>query len=85
MEFMPWKTFGRIIERHRGDAGVRTLGCAAVFRAMAFAQLTWRESLRDIDVCLNANHSKLFHMRLKSVPARSTLSDALNQGDWRIY
>ncbi len=85
MEFMPWKTFGRIIERHRGDAGVRTLGCADVFRVMAFAQLTWRESLRDIEVCLTANHAKLFHMGLKGIPARSTLSDALNQRDWRIY
>ena len=85
MEFMPWKTFGRIIERHRGDAGVRTLSCADVFRVMAFAQLTWRESLRDIEVCLTANHTKLFHMGLKGIPARSTLSDALNQRDWRIY
>jgi hypothetical protein len=85
MEFMPWKTFGRIIERHRGDAGIRTLSCADVFRVMAFAQLTWRESLRDIEVCLTANHAKLFHMGLKGVPARSTLSDALNQRDWRIY
>jgi transposase len=85
MEYVPWKTFGRIIERHRGDAGVRTLGCADVFRVMAFAQLTWRESLRDIEVCLAANHTKLFHMGLKGIPARATLSDALNQRDWRIY
>jgi hypothetical protein len=85
MEFVPWKTFGRIIERHRGDAGVRTLGCADLFRVMAFAQLTWRESLRDIEVCLNANRAKLFHMGLKNVPARSTLSDALNLRDWRIF
>lgn len=85
MEYVPWKTFGRIIERHSGDAGVRTLSCADVFRVMAFAQLTWRESLRDIEVCLAANQTKLFHMGLKGVPARSTLSDALNQRDWRIY
>ena len=85
MEFVPWKTFGRIIERHHGDAGVRTLGCADLFRIIAFAQLTWRESLRDIEVCLSANRGKLFHMGLKNVPARSTLSDALNQRDWRIY
>ena len=85
MEFVPWKTFGRIIERHRGDAGVRTLGCADLFRIMAFAQLTWRESLRDIEACLAANRGKLFHMGLKNVPARSTLSDALNLRDWRIY
>ena len=85
MEYVPWKTFGRIVERHSGDAGVRTLDCADVFRVMAFAQLTWRESLRDIEVCLAANQAKLFHMGLKGVPARSTLSDALNQRDWRIY
>ena len=85
MEFVPWKTFGRIIERHKGNAGVRTLDCADLFRVMAFAQLTWRESLRDIEVCLTSNQAKLFHMGLKAPPARSTLSDALNQRDWRIY
>src|ERR1019366_1081405 len=85
MEYVPWKTFGRIIARHGGDAGVRTLGCADLFRVMAFAQLTWRESLRDIEVCLAANQSKLFHMGLPGVPARSTLADALNLRDWRIY
>jgi hypothetical protein len=85
MEYVPWKTFGRIIDRHGGDAGVRTLSCADLFRGMAFAQLTWRESLRDIEVCLTANQAKLFHMGMKGVPARSTLSDALNLRDWRIY
>ena len=62
MEFVPWKTFGRIIERHKGNAGVRTLDCADLFRVMAFAQLTWRESLRDIEVCPTSNQPKLFHM-----------------------
>ena len=81
MEFVPWKTFGRVIQRRHGNAGVRTLNC----RVMAFAQLTWRESLRDIEVCLTANRAKLFHMGLKNEPARSTLSDALNLRDWRIY
>ena len=85
MEYVPWKTFGRIIERHAGDAGVRTLDCADLFRVMAFAQLTWRESLRDIEACLQANHTKLFHMGLRGAPARSTLSDALNDRDWHIY
>src|SRR5271157_2248354 len=85
LEFLPWKTFARIIERHRGDAGVRTLGCADLFRVLAFAQLTWRESLRDVEACLAANHMKLFHMGFPGVPARSTLSDALQQRDWRIY
>jgi len=85
MEFVPWKTFSRIIDRHHGDAGVRTLNCADVFRIMAFSQLTWRESLRDIESCLTAHHKKLFHMGIKNIPARSTLADALNNRDWRIY
>ncbi|HEY2295084.1 MAG TPA: IS4 family transposase [Thermoanaerobaculia bacterium] len=85
MEFVPWKTFGRIVERHKGDAGVRTLSCADLFRVMAFAQLTWRESLRDIEACLAANQTKLFHMGMKAPPARSTLADALERRDWRIY
>ena len=85
MEYVPWKTFGRIIDRHGGDTGVRTLSCADLFRVMAFAQLTWRESLRDIEVCLTANQAKLFHMGMRGVPARSTLADALNLRDWRIY
>ena len=79
MEFVPWKTFGRVIERHKGDAGARTLGCADLFRIMAFSQFTWRESLRDIEVCLEANQSKLFHMGIATPPARSTLADALNR------
>jgi hypothetical protein len=85
MEFVPWKTFGRIVERYKGDAGVRTLTCADLFRIMAFSQLTWRESLRDIEVCLEANQAKLFHMGIAAPPARSTLADALNLRDWRIY
>ena len=52
MEYVPWKTFGRIIDRHGGDAGVRTFTRADLFRVMAFAQLTKRESLRDIEVCM---------------------------------
>ena len=84
MEFVPWKAFGRIITKHNGDRGVRTLSCADLFRVLAFSQLTWRESLRDIEACLAANQTKLFHMGLQS-PARSTLADALNMRDWRIY
>ena len=85
MEFVPWKTFGRIIAKHKGDCGVRTLSCADLFRILAFSQLTWRESLRDIEACLAANRTKLFHMGLAQPPARSTLADALNMRDWRIY
>ena len=85
MEYVLRKNFGRIIQRYAGDAGVRTLDCADLFRVMAFSQLTWRESLRDSEVCLQANHVKLFHMGLSGAPTRSTLADALNQRDWRIY
>ncbi len=60
MEFVPWTSFTRIVQRHGGDSGVRTLSCAEQFRAMAFAQLTWRESLRDIEASLSANASKLY-------------------------
>jgi len=55
MEFVPWTSFARIVQRHGGNAGVRSLSCAEQFRAMAFAQLTWRESLRDIEASLSAN------------------------------
>jgi hypothetical protein len=85
MEYVPWKNFSRIIDRHNGDAGVRTLGCADLFRVMVLSQLTWRESLRDIEACLLSNQAKLFHMGLKSTPARTTLADALNSRDWHIY
>jgi hypothetical protein len=85
MEFVPWKTFGRIVTKHNGDCSVRTLSCADLFRVLAFSQLTWRESRRDIEACLAANQTKLFHMGLAQPPARSTLADALNMRDWRIY
>src|ERR1035437_3732332 len=62
MDFLPWSTFTRIVARYGGDARVRTLYCAEQYRAMAFAQLTYRESLRDIEVCLSAQASKLYHM-----------------------
>ena len=62
MDFLPWSTFTRIVARYGGDAGVRTLCCAEQYRAMAFAQLTYRQSLRNIEVCLSAQTSKLYHM-----------------------
>ena len=62
MEFVPWTSFARIVQRHGGNAGVRSLSCAEQFRAMAFAQLTWRESLRDIEASLSANSTKLYAM-----------------------
>ena len=85
MEFMPWTSFARIVHRYRGNAGVRALSCAEQFRAMAFAQLTWRESLRDIEVSLSANASKLYAMGFRVAVKRSTLADANESRDWRIW
>ena len=85
MDFLPWKTFHRIVARHGGDKGVRTLTCAEQFRAMAFAQLTYRESLRDIEACLQAQAAKLYHMGFREPVARSTLADANELRDWRIW
>jgi hypothetical protein len=85
MEFLPWTTFQRIVERYRGDRRARTLRCAEQFRCLAFAQLTYRESLRDIEVCLSAQRDKLYHMGLRQAVSRSTLADANESRDWRIY
>jgi len=85
MDFLPWKTFHRIVARHGGDKGVRSLTCAEQFRAMAFAQLTYRESLRDIEACLLAQAAKLYHMGFREPIRRSTLADANESRDWRIY
>jgi hypothetical protein len=85
MQFVPWTSFTRIVQRHAGDCGVRTLSCAEQFRAMAFAQLTWRESLRDIEASLSANAGKLYAMGFRSAVKRSTLADANESRDWRIW
>lgn len=85
MDFVPWKTFGRIVARYDGDRGVRTLKCAELLRVLMFAQLTYRTSLREVEVCLSAQAGKLYHMGLRQPPARSTMSDALARRDWRIY
>ncbi len=85
MEFVPWTSFARIVQRHGGNAGVRSLSCTEQFRAMAFAQLTWRESLRDIEASLSANSTKLYAMGFRSAVKRSTLADANESRDWRIW
>lgn len=85
MDFLPWTTFGRIVNRYGGNRYVKSLTCAEQFRVMAFAQLTWRESLRDIEVCLSAQSSKLYHMGFRQQIRRSTLADANNRRDWRIH
>jgi len=85
MDFLPWKTFHRIVARYGGDYRVRTLTCAEQLRCMAFAQLTYRESLRDIEACLSAQAAKLYHMGFRQPVNRSTLADANESRDWRIY
>lgn len=85
MDFLPWKTFHRIVDRWDGDRYVKSMTCADQFRVMAFAQLTYRESLRDIEVCLSAQAAKLYHMGLRHGIKRSTLADASETRDWRIH
>jgi IS4 transposase len=85
MDFLPWTTFARYVARYEGDKGVRTLSCAEQFRVMAFAQLTYRESLRDIETCLSAQAAKLYHMGFREPVRRSTLADANESRDWRIW
>jgi len=85
MDFLPWSTFSRIVVRYGGDCAVRTLPCAAQYRVMAFAQLTYRESLRDIEACLSAQAAKLYRMGFREPVRRSTLADANEARDWRIY
>src|SRR5215471_18073004 len=85
MDFLPWSTFDRIVARYNGNHAVRTLPCAAQFQVMAFAQITYRESLRDIEACLLAQSSKLYHMGFREPIRRSTLADANETRDWRIY
>jgi hypothetical protein len=85
MEFIPWTSFARSVERYAGNSGVRRMTCAEQFRIMAFAQLTWRESLRDIEVTLDANAGKLYAMGLRHAVHRSTLADANETRDWRIW
>jgi hypothetical protein len=85
MDFLPWKTFHRLVDRHDGDRYVKSMTCADQFRVMAFAQLTYRESLRDIEVCLSAQTAKLYHMGLRHDIKRSTLADANETRDWRIH
>src|SRR5580698_7068109 len=85
MDFVPWTSFDRIVAGYGGDVRVRSLRCGEQFRIMAFAQMTYRESLRDIEACLGAQPSKLYGMGLREAVARSTLADANELRDWRIW
>jgi len=85
MDFLPRRDFNACVARYRGDYRQRSFSCRDQFLAMSFAQLTFRESLRDIATCLEAVGSKLYHAGFRSQVSRSTLADANRVHDWRIY
>jgi hypothetical protein len=85
MSLVPHKAFARCVERYRGNHRLRSFSCWDQFLSMAFAQLTYRESLRDIEVCLGAMPEKLYHMGIRGRVVRSTLADANEKRDWRIF
>ncbi len=85
MEHLPTKEFQKCVARYGGEHYLKTFSCWEQFLAMAFAQLTYRESLRDIEACLQSLGRKLYHMGFRGRVARSTLADANEQRDWRIY
>jgi DDE family transposase/uncharacterized protein DUF4372 len=85
MEFLSHDEFRRCVDRYDGNRRIRMLSCWEQFLALAFAQLTYRESLRDIEVCLAAHQSKLYHSGFRAPVRRSTLADASEGRDWRIY
>jgi len=85
IEYLPGKEFQKCVARYDGDARLRGFSCWDQLLAMSFAQLTYRESLRDIEACLRSMSGKLYHMGLRGKVARSTLGDANEVHDWRIY
>lgn len=85
MEHLPMHTFRRCVQRYRGNHKIKSFSCLDQFRCMAFAQLTYRESLRDIEACLRAQQHKLYHMGIRGGVSRNTLANANKVRDWRIY
>src|ERR1700752_543173 len=85
MQHLPLTTLRRCIERYDGERKVKRFSCLDQYLSMAFAQLTYRESLRDIEACLRAQSSKLYHLGLRATVARNTLANANATRDWRIY
>ena len=85
MDYLPLPAFRQCVKRYRGDHKVRRFSCLDQFLCLAFAQLTYRESLRDIEACLGAAGPKLYHMGFRSRISRTTLADANERRDWRIY
>ncbi len=85
MEHLPAKVFRRCVQRYRGDRRIQSFTCLDQFLCLTFAQLTHRESLRDIEVCLRAHREKLYHMGIRGGMARNTLANANRKRDWRIH
>ena len=85
MQHLPLTTFRRCVARYDGERRVKRFSCLDQYLCLAFAQLTWRESLRDIEACLRAQSSKLYHLGFRSTIARNTLANANAVRDWRIY
>ena len=85
MSFFPRHEFNRCVHRYQGEYRIRNFSCFDQFLCMAFAQLTYRESLRDIETCLRAMQPKLYHAGIRGKVSRSTLADANEKRDWRIY
>lgn len=85
MDYLPMNIFRRCVRKYQGNFKVKSFSCLDQFLCMAFAQLTYRESLRDIVTCLRAYQSKLYHMGIRGNVAKSTLADANETRDWRIY
>jgi len=85
VDFLPTYQFRRCVERYQGNYGIKSFSCWDQFLCMAFAQLTYRESLRDIETCMRALQNKLYHIGIRGKISRSTLADANEERDWRIY
>jgi len=85
MDHLPIKAFRRCVKKYRGNHKVKNFTCLDQFYCMAFAQITFRSSLRDIETCLRAMHSKLYHMGIRGKVSRNTLANANEKRDWRIY
>ena len=85
MEFLPLYEFRKCVDRYQGDYKIKSFSCMDQFLCLAFAQLTFRESLRDIEACLRSMQSKLYHMGIRGRVSRNTLSNANNQRSWQIY
>lgn len=85
MDFLPLPEFRRCVDRYRGDYKVQSFSCLDQFLSLAFAQMTYRESLRDIEACLRAMQPRLYHMGFRGMVSRNNLAHANQQRDWRIY